>query len=457
MTFYLSFCRAQDEPLQLRVFDYDAFSADDQIGTVYVHCNSLYEDFDDDCESQGQVGTNRIEKERDARQLHGWFPIYDTMRGLCGELQVTVYIQHIMDFNPVEDSSIGVQVLCSSTVPEGYVIRELLGLVDELLVERDPEHIWQDNFRSSRSSNEARQLLLLTMDGKLRRQIGRKVTDLGGNVVLAYQTNLDFEDEFIIARGHGEIPLLACVEIQHPPAPHPPAPHPAQTLPCLGGSPCWLRMLQILSSFPHRQAFYLLDLTGTAARVELMIETEDREANASIEAAAGDQERLVSSLASRVAKAFPKSVTSAVSAVANAVSTPSSPNHLSSPKPASGEAVSSALGEAVSSSPPAAIINSDVHGSDVCRLMNSDVHGSVHNSDVHGSGSQEPAHIPKELSALPQNQLRTLHRTNRDDVRANLRMGEVQLLSLQVCRMLPQPSPKAEFVMHCNAFRGILL
>jgi hypothetical protein len=80
---------------------------------VYVHCNSLYEDFDFD--EEGQVGRNRIEKERDARQLHGWFPIYDTMRGLCGELQVTVYIQHIMDFNPVEDSSIGVQV--TSKIP----------------------------------------------------------------------------------------------------------------------------------------------------------------------------------------------------------------------------------------------------------------------------------------------------------------------------------------------------
>ena len=96
-------------------------------------------------DDEGQGGTDRgkIEEERDARQLHGWFPIYDTMRGLCGELQVTVYIQHIMDFNPVEDSSIGVQVMCSSAVPDGYVIGELLGLVDELLVEPDPEHNWQ--------------------------------------------------------------------------------------------------------------------------------------------------------------------------------------------------------------------------------------------------------------------------------------------------------------------------
>ena len=36
-------CLLQDEPLQLRLFDYDVLSSDDVIGTVYVHCNSLYE------------------------------------------------------------------------------------------------------------------------------------------------------------------------------------------------------------------------------------------------------------------------------------------------------------------------------------------------------------------------------------------------------------------------------
>ena len=92
-------CLLQDEPLQLRVFDKDLFSADDLIGTVYVHCNSLYEGL-----GKGTFRTDRkisgIKDEHRRRQIHGWFPIYDTMRGVCGELKVTVYIQHIMDFNP---------------------------------------------------------------------------------------------------------------------------------------------------------------------------------------------------------------------------------------------------------------------------------------------------------------------------------------------------------------------
>jgi hypothetical protein len=261
-----------------------------------------------------------------------------------------------------------VQVLCSSMVPEGYVIRELLGLVDELLVEADPEHNWQDNFRSSRSSNEARQLLLLTMDGKLRRQIGRKVTDLGGNVVLAYQTNLDFEDDFIIARGH-----------------------------------------------------------GTAARVELMMDYEDRDnSRDSPVGEAGEQEGMaasVSALASRVAKAvIPKSVSSvssaAVSAVSSALSIPGSSSKVA-PSPKGSPKVPTTADGSPQILPSFSLV-----------------------ADGTGSGSIESsAPVPRELSALPQNALRTLHRTNREDVRANLRMGEVQLLSLQVGQEHPPPNP----------------
>ena len=184
---------------QFRLFDYDVLSADDIIGTVYVHCNSLYE--------AGEQGKEKARR----RQIHGWFPVYDTMRGICGELQVTVYIQHIMDFNPVEDSAVGVKVLSSSVPPSNYIVTELFGLVDELLVEDDPEYNWQDSFRSSRSSNDARQLLFLVMDGKLRRQIGRKVTDSGGNALLGYQTHFDLEDNFIVARGIGTCVSLAPV------------------------------------------------------------------------------------------------------------------------------------------------------------------------------------------------------------------------------------------------------
>lgn len=36
---------------------------------------------------------------------------------------------------------------------------ELFGLVEELLVDTDPEHKWIDKIRTARSSNDARQTL----------------------------------------------------------------------------------------------------------------------------------------------------------------------------------------------------------------------------------------------------------------------------------------------------------
>eukprot|EP00960_Hanusia_phi_P022143 655936-Hanusia_phi.AAC.1 len=153
-------CLLQDEPLQLRIFDYDVLSADDVIGTVYVHCSSLYEG--------DKVSINAFRSEdHQKRQIFGWFPIYDTLRGICGELQVKVYIQHIMDFNPVEDSSVGISVLSASVPPESFYVAGIHGLVDELLVEDDPEYNWQDNFRSSRSSNDARQSWTAVFAGRL--------------------------------------------------------------------------------------------------------------------------------------------------------------------------------------------------------------------------------------------------------------------------------------------------
>jgi len=63
-----------------------------------------------------------------------------------------------------------------------------------------------DSFRTARLSNERRQLLLYELSGKLRRQMGRKVLEAGGNHVLGYQQSFDLEGEHsgvIVARGLG--------------------------------------------------------------------------------------------------------------------------------------------------------------------------------------------------------------------------------------------------------------
>ncbi|CAN0477440.1 unnamed protein product [Ectocarpus sp. 8 AP-2014] len=65
-----------------------------------------------------------------------------------------------------------------------------------------------DNFRQARTSNESRQSLLYKLDATVRRQLGKKVLDLGCNAVLAYQQDFDVEgDSGIVARAYG----TACV------------------------------------------------------------------------------------------------------------------------------------------------------------------------------------------------------------------------------------------------------
>ncbi len=54
---------------------------------------------------------------------------------------------------------------------------EVVGLVDELVVDNDPEYQWMDNFRQARTSNESRQSLLYKLDATVRRQLGKKVSD----------------------------------------------------------------------------------------------------------------------------------------------------------------------------------------------------------------------------------------------------------------------------------------
>ena len=62
----------QDERLQLRVMDYDTYSANDAIGKVYIDLNYLL---------------------REANcAMQGWLPIYDTLHGIRGEINVTVKV-----------------------------------------------------------------------------------------------------------------------------------------------------------------------------------------------------------------------------------------------------------------------------------------------------------------------------------------------------------------------------
>ena len=125
-------------------------------------------------------------------------------------------------------------------MPEGYRAQFLPGFVEELVVSDDPEYKWIDKIRTPRASNEARQLLFNRLSGevslvsyeerlaltiiligatiwhenhlnnychihlKVRRKIGLKALELGGNAVTGYRQCFDLEGETgIVVRGIG--------------------------------------------------------------------------------------------------------------------------------------------------------------------------------------------------------------------------------------------------------------
>ncbi len=141
--------------------------------------------------------------------IDGWFPIYDTLKGIRGELHVALKIRFIGDVNPFRKSSAGVQFFATSELDEKqYCVTSVLGFVEELAVAYDPEFGWRETLRTARFSNDARHALLFKLGATVRRRIGVKVQDAGGNAVLAYVLDFDIEgDSGIVARASG----TACV------------------------------------------------------------------------------------------------------------------------------------------------------------------------------------------------------------------------------------------------------
>lgn len=173
----------QDEPLQIRVMDYDTYSANDAIGKVYINLNPLL------------LNTGR--------SMNGWLPIYDTLHGIRGEINVVVKVTLFADHNRFRHSSCGVRFFYSD-VPNGYRLEAILGFVDELLVNDDPEYQWIDKIRTPRASNEARQTLFTKLSGEVQRKLGLKAEVFGGNAVIGYQQSLNLEGSTgIVGRGIG--------------------------------------------------------------------------------------------------------------------------------------------------------------------------------------------------------------------------------------------------------------
>ncbi|XP_060932337.1 C2 domain-containing protein 5-like isoform X3 [Limanda limanda] len=166
----------QDEPLQITVLDHDTYSANDAIGKVYIDIDPLL------CNEAASV-------------ISGWFPIYDTIHGIRGEINVLVKVELFNDLNRFRQSSCGVKFFCTTAIPRCYRVSMVHGFVEELVVNEDPEYQWIDRIRTPRASNEARQRLISLMSGELQRKIGLKVLEMGGNAVVGYLQCFDLEGE----------------------------------------------------------------------------------------------------------------------------------------------------------------------------------------------------------------------------------------------------------------------
>lgn len=148
--------------------------------------------------------------------IDGWFPIYDPLEGVRGELGLSVKLNFIDNINPFRDSSAGVQLFPFSSfdVHSGYIVQHVFGFVEELVVADDPEFEWnadgyKTNFRLARGSHERRQTLMYLLDSSVRRRMCKKVLEMGGNAVLSYYQSFDMEgDSGIVARTYGTCVLI---------------------------------------------------------------------------------------------------------------------------------------------------------------------------------------------------------------------------------------------------------
>lgn len=181
----------QDTPLELKCMDHDLYSSE-LIGVVNIDLNPLI-----------MRTTQGADKDL---IICGWFPLFDTARGVRGSLLVTVKLQFIGNENPFRDSSAGIQFFTSSALSNKcFFIQEIIGFVEELVVEDDPENSWQDYFlKGNKTSNDNRLRVLYNLSAEVRRKLGKKAFECGGNAVLGYSFHFDTEGAAgIVARACG--------------------------------------------------------------------------------------------------------------------------------------------------------------------------------------------------------------------------------------------------------------
>lgn len=144
----------QDEPLELKCMDHDIY-ASELIGAAYIDLNPLIMRIKDG-------------EEKDLI-INGWFPLFDTARGVRGSILVSVRLQFLGNENPFIDSSAGIQFFSTSVPnPNCFFVQEVLGLVEELVVQDDADNSWQDYFlKGNKVSNDNRLRTLYSLSAEV--------------------------------------------------------------------------------------------------------------------------------------------------------------------------------------------------------------------------------------------------------------------------------------------------
>ena len=193
----------QNHPIEFKIMDHDVYTSDTSIGMVYIDLKSLLIR----ATLQQQQPPQDQNNSKNNNTIEGWFPIYDTLEGVRGEIYLIIRLSYFGNFGSnLTHSSTGVPFFSVSTLdPSLYSTSpRMIGFVEELVVHADPEYDWSDSFRTSRKSNQYRQLLLYQLASQVASLVGKKTLEIGGNAVLGYQQHFDVEgDSGIVARASG--------------------------------------------------------------------------------------------------------------------------------------------------------------------------------------------------------------------------------------------------------------
>ena len=98
--------------------DYDVYSANDAIGKVYLDLNPLLltSGSVDTClrsdTSETSLLANTLNTAGGGSSFAGWVPVFDTMHGIRGEVNLIVKVELFSDTNKFRQSSCGVPFFC---------------------------------------------------------------------------------------------------------------------------------------------------------------------------------------------------------------------------------------------------------------------------------------------------------------------------------------------------------